>query len=296
MANNSNNVNRYVSEISVYYLYLILKVLTKFIYNKYEIEINNEEVDLLEKELKSDFLHSINSINIISHNLKDISLIKIEGECNLVERFQFVCKRIISNNEPIRNIDELVSNDLSSLLRKYFNVNCKIECQESLSILKKYILNVSKSMKTGEEISILNTSKSTSTQNFDSEMPLVTLNGESTNCRYTDFSYIYTLYEQEKNRLNQEICNANNFMGKEIASIVKTIFNGSDSETMKCRGMGIVSVANMFINYYLIGINIKIIEKKLREIDNINGIEDLNELIKLQYDFVSKNDVVKMMR
>ena len=60
MANNSNNVNRYVSEISVYYLYLILKVLAKFIYNKYEIEINNEEVDLLEKELKSDFLHSTN--------------------------------------------------------------------------------------------------------------------------------------------------------------------------------------------------------------------------------------------
>lgn len=296
MHNAKNNYNKYIFEVGVYYLYFVLMTLEKANIYAHKIRINyNDDIIVFKDLLKNDFKNSIKNIKFLSANQKIKVNDNLDLEKPFIERFIYMVKEVVCEKKSFNNLELLMKNDISYIIKMYFDLDYFVCFDSVIAEIKKMIINIKKHKNNGEKITILLPSDNVDNRKINTSN-FIDTSGERLIENATDFSRLYNLYLIVKNKLNWQICRTNEALGQKIAKVVKSIFNDYSEESNNNRAQGIVSVSNLFIDYYASIIQIEIIKKRIQFINELKNENEINNLVTNQKDFISSDEINNLLR
>lgn len=283
----------YIQEVGVCYLYLVLKALNLFVKEEYKISYDFCDLIDISPLISNQYKESINNIKMIKIE-KTFLNNKYDEDIDFMKSFLETSREIIDGKKDILELKRLIKNEISNIIRINFDKNYDIKCDYSFNLLEKYIKMIEHYKKKNIIPKILNEDQDILFKGIN-KSKFINVSGGDTINTLTDFSNIYNEYILEKNELNRQISRTNEILSQKISEAISPLFNQKNENVPVSKALGIISVSNEIIEYYIVLLFKELINKELNNVSCVDNVIKLKEYIQKQEQFYSSRDIRRLM-
>ena len=219
---------------------------------------------------------------------------KYDEDIDFMKSFLETSREIIDGKKDILELKRLIKNEISNIIRINFDKNYDIKCDYSFNLLEKYIKMIEHYKKKNIIPKILNEDQDILFKGIN-KSKFINVSGGDTINTLTDFSNIYNEYILEKNELNRQISRTNEILSQKISEAISPLFNQKNENVPVSKALGIISVSNEIIEYYIVLLFKELINKELNNVSCVDNVIKLKEYIQKQEQFYSSRDIRRLM-